>query len=724
MWQAMRLSQKTSPDFVSSAEDLVHTTTRNLIAVTGALYLIWHLFATINWPVSIGWRMWLLAPVVALVNALAWVFLRKKVLLAQVIWLVGMAAIGSLATVLLQEPRIALFLCLIPLMAVVTIGLPAGIIAELGIVGLTLLFASAELGFGPRLPFDVVLQVGLGGAVCGLVGWFASDALFTVIHWSLFSFNQARESMEEARTRRGQLAQVLKDLDQAYYRLERANTALVAAWKAAEEAERFKTELAANVSHELRTPLNLIIGFAEIMMTSPESYGNVPIPGAYRSDLNAIYNSAQHLLALVDDVLDLSRLEAGKMSLTRAEVNPGALIYEATNMVSDYVAAKGLELHVHVQDNLPGLWIDRLRIRQVLLNLLVNAARFTKQGSITVDAAQHGNEVMVRVKDTGQGIRETDLPHVFKEFQPTELRETGWHSGTGLGLPISRKFVTMHQGRMGVESAYLQGSTFWFALPCGSPESIGEGAVTLTRAEPVGRINDQERIVVLVHRDPTAPRLLQRYLDHHHLVGAETPEEGLALARDLKAIALLCDVREPLPDTTRDGPIVVRCHLPSSLEAAKTLGADQFLTKPVSREDLLAALERVGRPIKRILIADDDPEVVRLFQRMLRGRLAPQDCLEAYNGAEAWALLQTERPDVVLLDLMMPHMTGQEILARMAQDSALQNISVIVVSAHEQDYTPSGVPGLIEVQRKEAFQPGEMVRTLEGIFSALSPGWH
>jgi CheY-like chemotaxis protein len=426
----------------------------------------------------------------------------------------------------------------------------------------------------------------------------------------------------------------------------------------------------------------------------------------------------------VDDVLDLARIEAGKISMTRAQVNLGVLIREATNMVADYIAAKGLALHVRMDENLPELWIDRLRIRQVMLNLLVNAARFTKQGSITVDAAQHGNEVMVRVTDTGQGIRDEDLPHVFKEFQPTELHESGWHSGTGLGLPISKKFVAMHQGRMGVESTYLQGATFWFTLPCGSPESIGDGASPLTRAEPVGHINDEERIVVLVHRDPTAPRLLQRYLDHHHLVGAETPEEGLALARDLRAIALLCDVREPLPDGTQDGPIVVRCHLPSASEAAKTLGASQFLTKPVSREELLSALDRVGRPIKRVLIADDDPEVVRLFQRILRGRIAPQDCLEAYDGAEAWALLQAERPDVVLLDLMMPKLTGQEILAQMAQDPTLKDIPVIVISAHEQDYTPAGAPGLIEVQRKEPFRTGEMVRTLEGIFSALSPGWH
>ena len=724
MWQAMRLSQKTSPDFVSSAEDLVHTTTRNLIAVTAGLYVTWHLFATINWPHFMGWRMWLIAPVMALATGLAWMALRRDILLAQVTWLVGLAVAVCLATVLVQEPHIALFLCLLPLMAVVTIGLPAGIVGELAVIGLSWGLASRTLGLGPWLPPDVATQVVLGGAVCGLVGWFASDALFTAIHWSLYSFNQARESMEEARNRRGQLAQVLKDLDQAYYRLERANTALVAAWKAAEEAERFKTELAANVSHELRTPLNLIIGFAEIMMTSPESYGNVPIPGPYRSDLNAIYNNAQHLLALVDDVLDLARLEAGKLSITRAQVSLPVLIREATNMVADYVAAKGLQFNVHLAENLPELWIDRLRIRQALLNLLVNAARFTKQGSITVDVTRQGDEVMVRVTDTGQGIRDEDLPHVFKEFQPTELHESGWHSGTGLGLPISRKFVTMHQGRMGVESTYLQGSTFWFTLPCGARESIGDSAGMLTHAEPVGRINDEERIVVLVHQDPTAARMLQRYLDHHHLVAAETAEEGLALARDLRAIALLCDVREPLPDATQDGTIVVRCHLPSSSEAAKALGVGQFLTKPVSREELLAALDRVGRPTKRVLIADDDPEVVRLFQRMLRGRIAPQDCLEAYDGAEAWALLQEERPDLVVLDLMMPNMTGQEVLKRMAQDPALRDIPVIVVSAHEQSYSPVGMPGLIEVQRKVPFQPGEMVRTLEGIFSALSPGWH
>lgn len=188
----------------------------------------------------------------------------------------------------------------------------------------------------------------------------------------------------------------------------------------ATRAAVFSIEFATSISHELRTPLNLIVGFSEMMMTSPESYGATVLPGAYRRDLNSIYNSAQHLLALVDDVIDLARIDAGKIALAREEVDLAVLVREATNMVHDYILAKGLEMEVHIASDMPRLWLDRLRIRQVFLNLLVNAARFTKKGSISVEVSMVGDEVLVSVKDTGQGISAQELPRIFDEFRPHE----------------------------------------------------------------------------------------------------------------------------------------------------------------------------------------------------------------------------------------------------------------------------------------------------------------
>jgi signal transduction histidine kinase/CheY-like chemotaxis protein len=590
-----------------------------------------------------------------------------------------------------------------------------------GLVSALALWLAGESLVQP-FPGGYSLGIIAGGALAGVLGWASERTLLTVTQWSLYSFAEAQKNMEEARQQRAQLARVLKDLDQAYYRLQRANTALVAARKAAEEAERFKTEFVTNVSHELRTPLNLIVGFSEMMMTAPESYG-VQLPGPYRSDLNALYHSARHLLALVDDVLDLARIEAGKIALARDEVDMATLVAEATDMVRDYIAAKGLELQVDVSPDLPKLWIDRLRIRQVLLNLLVNAARFTERGWIRVEISRQSEEVLVRVTDTGQGIPAQDMPKIFEEFRTTDQPASTWHSGTGLGLPISKKFVELHHGRMGVESIYLQGTSFWFTLPCAPGLMARQELSRVDRSQPTIRLGASERIIVVAHEDARVAHLLQRYLDGYRVVGAADAEEGVALAEELEAIALVTDAVTTSLSVPPADVLTVRCPLPSGRRAAMALGADDFLVKPVSRQELWAAIERLGRPVRRVLIADDDPEIVRLFRRMLCTHIPPQDCLEAYNGEETLCLARSEKPDLVLLDLMMPEMDGIGVLERMAADPALADIPVIIVSAKGQDQAGLSLSGTIEVFRAGGFQLGEVVRALEALFSALAPGW-
>ncbi len=205
------------------------------------------------------------------------------------------------------------------------------------------------------LPPHYVLLILVTGVLAGLVGWAASRTLYTVAIWSLQSFAQGRHSLDQVRQHRAQLAQVLKDLDQAYYPLSRTNAALIAAWRAASEAERFKADFAASLSHELRTPLSLIVGFAEMMLTAPRKYEGLEIPRLYRRDLDAVYPNARHLEALTTDVLDLARLDSGRLPLAREETDIGALVAEAVGMVRDYVAAKGLTLQVTVAPDLPAL---------------------------------------------------------------------------------------------------------------------------------------------------------------------------------------------------------------------------------------------------------------------------------------------------------------------------------------------------------------------------------
>ncbi len=721
MWHILRTPSEATPDFAGSATELLESTSRSLILITGGVYLAWHIVATVSQPGEFSERVWLITSVIVLIHALALRLLSKHLLAAQVIWQVGLTTAITLAVYTFQRPEIAFFYTLLPFTAVVTIGWPAGLLAE-GVVSVLAWRLLPSLVAQP-LPIAYSPAIIIGGAFTGLLSWAATRVLFTVTQWSLFSFAQAQKNMEEARQHRAQVVRLLHDLDQAYYRLERANSALVAAWKAADEAERFKAEFVTNVSHELRTPLNLIVGFSEMMMASPESYDGVQLSGPYRSDLNAIYHSARHLLALVDDVLDLARIEAGKIALAREEVDLASLVTEAVDMVRDYIAAKGLDLRVRVAEDLPSLWIDRLRIRQVLLNLLVNAARFTERGWISVDVSRQGEEIVVRVTDTGQGIPEQDLPKIFEEFRTTEQPVSQWHSGTGLGLPISKKFVELHHGRMGVESTYLRGTSFWFTLPCTPALTPVQKPSRDGRPQPVVRLGASERIIIVVHDDPHIAPLLQRYLDGYRVIGVTDWEEGVTLARDIKAIALVMDAAKAPPPLSGD-LLVVNCPLPNGRRAAMALGADDLLVKPVSRQELLAAIDRLGRPVQRILIADDDPEVVRLFRRMLRTRIPVQNCLEAYNGKEALSLMQTEKPDLVLLDLVMPEVDGQSVLEQMAADPDLADIPVIIISVKGQAHANLQLPGPIHISRPEGFQLGEIVRALEAIFNALAPGWH
>jgi len=721
MWSTLGASSRNDASFVSTTTELVRSTTRQLILVIGVLYAVAHFGFTINVPAEQSWRIWPISLLLAGSFGWAWLVLDKHLLLAHAIWQGGLAVAISLGLFIGRQPEIAFFYALLPFIATVTVGWRAGLLAEALIVALTL--------WPFQIPvlreLSIVQQPGIavGGVIAGAVGWAACRVLYTITQWSIYSFNQAQASLEEARRHRAQLARVVKDLDQAYYRLERANAALIAAWKTADEAERFKAEFVAYVSHELRTPLNLITGFSEMMCVAPESYGGVTLPGPYRSDADAIYRNARHLLALVDDVLDLARIDVGKLALARDRVDLAALIGETTDMVKDYVMAKGLELTIQVPQSLPELWLDRLRIRQVLLNLLVNAARFTERGRIVVEAETLDGEVAVRVTDTGMGIAVEDLPEIFREYRSSRPAISGWHSGTGLGLPISKKYVELHRGRIGVESTPGQGTRFWFTLPCGEPPVVSAPTPgARSRSQPLGRLGPAERIVVVVHDDPRVALLLQRHLDGYRVLGASNMADGRALADDLKAIALLTETSQAADLTGGDVPLIV-CPLPSLREAAKTLGAQDLLVKPVSREDLLAALGRLNGPLRCVLIADDDPEMVRLLRRIVRNHDRTLRCLEARNGEEALSLLRAEHPDVVLLDLVMPGLSGQEVLRRMAEEPGLAKIPVIIVSARGHESLGSALADPIWISRARGFRLSEIVDCVQAVLNILAVGW-
>ncbi len=724
MWGTPRAAPQHDIDLHSAMTEMVQEITRNLIYITSGAYLAVQFLVGIFGDEELALTILFLSPILALPAGLALHLLPRHLLLAQVLWQTGLMLLITVALIIFRQPEIAYLYTLLPFMAAITMGEVASLVVQVGISALV--FWQTYYAAIPSLSSGHIFHVLAGGIFTGLVGWAASRTLYMVTGWSLQSFAQAQRSLEEARQHRAQLAQVLKDLDQAYYRLERTNAATVAAWRAASEAEQFKAQFATRLSHELRTPLNLVVGFAEMMLTAPHKYEGAEIPRPYRKDLDAIYRNAHHLEALIDDVLDLARLDAGRLPLAPEEADIALLVAETISMVREYMEAKGLDLQVRIASNLPTLRIDHLRIRQVLLNLLVNAARFTETGWIRVEAAPRDNGVILHVTDTGRGIPEHELPRIFDEFRQGSAppASTGWAGGTGLGLPISRKLVELHGGQMGVESTYLKGTTFWFTLPClASPVTDQAPVSSPIRAEPPWRLRADRRLIVVVHEDARVVDLLQRYLEGYRLVPSGCFDEGLAIARESKAIALIGDLPMLQRDLCRD-LIGIRCPLPNPRDSARLLGAQDLLVKPISSDALWRAIEGLGRPIRRVLVADDEPDMVRLIQQMLVPRIAPQDCLEAYNGEDALAILRSRSLDLLLLDLMMPRLTGQEVLAQMVRESDLASTAVIIISAKEQEEVELCLPDPLQVAKGGGLHLSELARVLEANLNVLAPGWH
>jgi signal transduction histidine kinase/CheY-like chemotaxis protein len=710
MWQIFQRPDKKNAEYSTVLQDLQQSTGRSIIFSIFTICLILFFAVVITSPFS--WTFWLVMGIAFSSCAGAYLLLNRSIWISHIALIAGLLAAIGLATVYFHFPVIILLCAFLPMLSAIAVGWQISLISEAAVLGLFLLLSEFPAGQGfPPLYFFLLVT---GGLLGGLLGWSSTRSLFTIISWSTYNYEQAQQNMQEARRHRGHMAQALKDLDLAYYRLERSNAALAAAWSAAEEAERFKTEFVTNISHELRTPLNLVVGFSEMMLTSPESYDGLPLPGPYRSDLNSIFQSSQHLLALVDDILDLSRIEVGRIILNRSEVELAGLVAETAAMVSDYIHTKGLDLQIEVSPDIPSLWIDPLRIRQVILNLLVNAARFTERGWIRVAVSREGEAVRVTVSDSGKGIPAQDLPKVFEAFRTTEQPISAWHSGTGLGLPISKKFVELHRGQMGVESLSGEGTTFWFTLPC-----------VQTRTPKIGRVETSapsaaapavERILIVVSDDPHRANLIHRYLPDYRIARVAHLPEGIALAAESHAEAILTDESISAAPSESEVPIIF-CPLPNERREAIALGASDLLVKPISSADLLASVDRLNRPILRVLIADEDPDLARLFRRVLRGRFDDDDILEAYHGEEVERLIEAANPDLLILSDALPGMEWKKYAISSGKAAAL-----ILTSSTFQTRSPDSENSLLQVFHPGGFPTSASLQIVQGVLHVLAPG--
>ena len=594
----------------------------------------------------------------------------------------------------------------------------------------------------PYLTTTYSLGIIAGGAFTGLLGWTATHTLLTVTQWYLFSFQQARQKMEEAREQRVELKQTQEDLIQANRELARLSDRLKAMYQIANEARQAKEEFVANVSHELRTPLNMIIGFSEMITKSPQVYAD-SLPPALLADIAAIQRNSQHLARLVDDVLDLSQVEAGRMALSKEWTSLAEILDEAVLVVRALFESKGLYLEKEVSADLPQMFCDSTRIRQVVINLLSNAGRFTERGGVRVRAWCEKDDIVVSVADTGPGIALEDQEKLFEPFQQLDGSIRRPTDGSGLGLSISKRFVEMHEGKMWLESEVGVGTTFYFSLPLETPlpaaltgdDDLGRWLSPYSEYEYKARTGRSKAPAptlvprfVLLEREDTLLRLFSRYVDGIEITSVQDIEGVMGELSRSPARALLVNAppfeetpapMDQLTNLPYDTPAIT-CWVPGEDEAAKRLGVVRYLVKPVTRETLLSTLEELGEDMKSVLLVDDEPEVLQLFARMLSSAERNYRILQATNGQWALSLLRERQPDVMLLDLIMPGVDGFQVLWEKSRDSTIREIPVVVISARD----PSGEPivsDTLTVTRGGGLSVRDILACIQAVSEVLAP---
>jgi len=630
----------------------------------------------------------------------------------------------------------------VPEEAVILLALPAGLAAVL--IGIPFgafaaVACSIYLLFGLS-PIDPVMRIAAAinlWATLGLI-WLSARPLLLARQWFESNYEQSRAALEKSRDYQFQLRQALDDLTEAHHQLTQLNRLAHDLRHQADDARRSKEQFVANVSHELRTPLNMIIGFSEMALNSPETYGP-DIPQSLLADLEIVLRNSRHLSSLIDDVLDLSQIEAGQMALMKERAALGEIVEEAVTAVRPLFNSKGLTLRSDIPFILPELYCDRVRIRQVLLNLLSNAGRFTEQGGVSLRARLEATAIIVSVTDTGPGIGADEISEIFKPFQQVDGSIHSHWAGSGLGLSVSKHFVELHEGRMWLESEPGQGATFYFRLPVEEVASAAADGmmrwfspystyVERTRIPSLPATANRPRLIVIEDGSALC-RLLARYLDGAELVPATSAEEALEAIAAIPAQALLVNaasVGESLGRIENEialpyGLPVIVCSLPDLGAAADSLGADDYLIKPISRDDLLAALDRLGIEVKTILIVDDEPDVLRLFRRMLASAGRNYRVLRASSAGQARQIMADTIPDVVLTDLVMPEQDGYQFIAEMKADPSLRDIPIVVTSARDPSSQPT-VSKSLAVVRGGGIAIPQLLTAISTLVSALSPG--
>ena len=513
----------------------------------------------------------------------------------------------------------------------------------------------------------------------------------------LQSWNE--ELKEEVVRRTGELEEANEELKESRVELSKRNDDLGSANLKLREIDRLKSEFLANMSHELRTPLTAIIGFSELLVDGAMGEMNEEQNGSVEN----ILTSGHHLLKLINDILDLSKIEAGKMELHPEVFDLGVIISFINKTMAPLIKNKKQVLKIEMAEGLPDIYADPGKIKQLLLNLVGNAIKFTPEGgTITIGAEFKDSCFVLSVTDTGIGIKPEDMERIFQEFQQGEGSTSREYEGTGLGLTLTRKLTEMHGGKLELESEVGKGSRFTAYIPFMlekrsllRKEEIGP-AKEPKEAERISKTSvgqETQPLILVVEDDPKQSKLLSVYLTQagYRVEAAMDGNEAIEKAVILQPFAITLDIMLPKKDgwevmqelkampETRDIPVII-ISMVENQDLGFSLGAIDYLVKPVSREALLGSLEKtmVTKAPISVLVVDDDPKILEFVYNTLKKE--GYHVNSAAGGEEGLRMAIEQLPDLIILDLVMPKVSGVDVIRELKKHPDAKEIPIIILT--------------------------------------------